>query len=271
MRKTISIIVFAFIILQHIFSQEITNNSEKATKTNNSLENRAFTRDDSSALENVIVEKYYVADSADCSDTTGGILPKGSITYRIYIDLKPGYSLQMVYGSPRHLLFLKTSTTFFNNSECSAYSGFNIDAKKINKNTVALDSWLTMGAATRLHTGVLKSEDTDGSIIKRPSLEKADGLTNGNLPYFKPFNIDLNFFNNEKDASYFSTNNGAWAAMGGVKGPTAENRILIAQLTTNGKLSFKINVQVGTPQKGFIQFVAENPEGSELRFGRLTF
>jgi hypothetical protein len=230
-----------------------------------------ITHNDSLALEKVIVEEYYIADSSDYADTSGGVLPKGSITYRIYIDMKQGYNLQMVYGSPKHELFLKTTTTFFNNKECMAYTGFNIDAKRINKNTVALDSWITMGAASRLHTGILKSEDNDGSILKRNSLSKSDGLTKGNLPYFKPFNIDLNFFNNVKDASYFSTKNGAWAALGGVMGPTAENRVLIAQLTTNGKLTFDLNVQIGTPDKGFVQFVANNPESSELQFNGLSY
>jgi len=46
--------------------------------------------DDKKALEGIIVEKYYVATSADLKDTVGGALPKGSVTYRIYADLKPG-------------------------------------------------------------------------------------------------------------------------------------------------------------------------------------
>ena len=228
------------------------------------------THDDSLALENVIVEKYYVADSSDYADTTGGILPKGSITYRIYIDMKSGYSLQVVYGNQKHELLIKTSTKFFNNQDCYAYTGFNVDAKKINENTNALDSWITLGAATRLHTGILISEDKDGSLIHRKTLDKADGLTKGSLPNFKTFNLDLNFFNNAKDAANFSTHNGAWAALGGVMGPTSENRVLIAQLTTNGKLSFELNIQMGTPTGGSVQFVPDNPEGSEIKYDGLT-
>lgn len=237
----------------------------------NGIKSYIITHEDSLALENVIVEEYYVADSSDYSDTSGGILPKGAITYRIYIDMNPGYSLQMVYGSPKHELYIKTSTTFFNNLECLASTGFNIDARLINKNTIALDSWITMGAATRLQTGILKSEDKDGSLMNRPALFKADGLTKGVLPYFMPFNIDLNFFKDNQHASCFSTKNGAWSAPGGVKGPTDENKVLVAQLTTNGKLSFQLNIQIGTPSKGFIQFVASNPEGSEIQFNGLTY
>ena len=229
------------------------------------------TYNDSLALEDVIVEKYYIADSTDYADTTGSILPQGSVTYRIFIKMKPGYSLQLVYGNQKHELYIKTTTIFYNNQECAALTGFNIDPRKINKNTIALDSWITMGAATRLHTGILKSEDRDGSIISRASLTKADGLTKGELPNFKIFNLDLNFFNDPKNASVFSTNNGGWAAPGGVKGPTNENQVLIAQLTTNGKLSFELNVQIGTPTSGYIQFVSKNAGGSEIHFDKLNF
>ncbi len=245
------------------------------TGSNNLLfarQNYTITHDDSLALEKVIVERYYDAASNDFTDTVPDMLPKGSVTYRIYIDMKPGYSLQAVYGVKNHELFLKTSTFFFNDQVCYAQTGFNIDAKKLNTASVALDSWITMGAATRLHTGVLREEDTDGSslIKNRSSFSKADGLTKGNLPKFQPFNLDLKFFNNDSTASSFNTNDGAWAAMGGVKGPTPENRVLIAQLTTNGKLTFALNVQIGTPSGGVVKFVTKNPEGSEIQFDGLT-
>jgi hypothetical protein len=230
-----------------------------------------ISHDDSLALENIIVEKYYMADSTDYADTTGGILPKGSITYRIYVDMKLGYKLQVVYGNQRHELFLKTSTTFFNNTYCLAMTGFNIHPKEINQNTVALDSWLTMGAATKLHTGILKNDDKDGSIIKRVSLAEKDGLSIGITPTFKPFNLDLNFFKDKTNASLFSTNNGGWAALEGVKGPTDDNRVLIAQLTTNGTLSFKLNIQIGTPKGVALKFVAHNPVGQEIMFKGLTY
>jgi len=230
------------------------------------------THEDSTALENVIVETYYVADSSDYIDTTGGILPRGSVTYRIYIDMKPGYALQMVYGDKMHELFIKTSTSFFNNQFCLAITGFNIHNKEVNLNSVALDSWITMGAATRLHTGILKSDDKDGSILKRTSLSKADGLTDGVFPTFKAFNIDLDFFKNRKDASRFSTQNGAWYALEGVKGPDENNRVLIAQLTTNGKLSFDLNVQLRTITKGgWVKFVANNPGKYEVQHNGLSF
>ena len=43
-------------------------------------------------LDSIIVEKYYISDLNDKSvDATGGVLPVGSVTYRIYVDMKPGY------------------------------------------------------------------------------------------------------------------------------------------------------------------------------------
>lgn len=235
-------------------------------------ENYTITHDDSLALENVIVEKYYVSDSIDDADASANALPKGAVTYRIFIDMKPGYSLQVVYGDSIHELFFRTSTTFFNDEECFAETGFNIDAKKLHIGTVALDSWITMGAASRLHTGIPRAEDDSiySFIQNRYPLNKIDGLTKGILPTFKIFNLDLNFFHSDRSASYFSVYDGAWAALGGVKGPTPENRVLIAQLTTNGKLTFGLNVQIGTPSGGYIQFVAKDTEGTKMKFKGLT-
>jgi len=255
-----SISVFILIFFCHTsFAQEV----------------RELNEADKSALEGIIVEKYYTSDASDNKDTTGGYLPVGSVTYRIYVDMKPDYTLQVVYGSAKHELRIKTTTSFFNNTYIHAATGLNVHNTKINENTVALDSWLTMNSATRNHAGVLKSEDKDGSIITRSSLSKADGLTSGNLPMFKPYNLDMSFFNKNGDDSVFYANNGGWAAINGTtsgtKGPTPENRVLIAQLTTNGKLSFELNVQIGTPSGGTVNFVAKNPEGSEIKFDGLTY
>ena len=254
-----------FLLFVFFFINISSNGQNKITN------NYIVTEEDKLALENVIVEKYYVADSTDYADTTGGILPKGSITYRIYIDMKPGYRLQAVFGTKNHELFIKTTSVFFNNTYCHAMTGFNIHPKEINDNTVALDSYITMGAASRLHTGILKSDDKDGSILKRASLSKQDGLTVGITPTFKSFKLDLNFFKDKKDASIFYTNDGAWAALEGVVGPTDDNRVLIAQLTTNGKLSFELNIQIGTPTKGTVQFVARNAKNSVIQFNGLTY
>ena len=55
-----------------------------------------------SQIEKVIVEPYYISDSLDATDTTGGYLQIGSTTYRIYIDLSPGGKLRKIYGDQNH-------------------------------------------------------------------------------------------------------------------------------------------------------------------------
>ena len=43
-------------------------------------------------LENIIVEKFYISDANDAAaNLDGGVLPVGSVTYRIYADMLPGY------------------------------------------------------------------------------------------------------------------------------------------------------------------------------------
>ncbi len=257
-----------------IFSIMLLKISNLSVSAQSYQNNYVITHEDSLALENVIVEKYYISDSTDWNNSTISPLPKCSVTYRIYIDMKPNYNLQLVYGNQKHNLVIETTTRFYNDLDADALTGFNVDSRKLSKGNIALDSWLTMGAASRGFTGILRSEDTSSFsfITNRPSLKKADGLTKGILPDFKTFNLNLdNSFNNDSTFSKFSTSNGGWAAPGGVKGPTEENRVLIAQLTTNGKLSFEINVQIGTPSGGYIQFVANNPEGSELKYEGLTY
>lgn len=234
-----------------------------------------LTHEDTLALENVIVEKYYVANDQDYADTSGGILPNGAVTYRIFIDMKPGYSLMSVYGDTMHQLFVKSTAPFFNNLTCYAMTGFNVHHKEINENTVALDSWITLGAASRLHTGIPREDDKDGSVLKRRGLDKADGLTNGIFPTLKLFNLNVGIFNDKEDATTLSTYNGAWYCLEGVKGPNADNKVLIAQLTTSGKLSFALNIQLRTPSQGAVKFVAQNPKSSEIipeiEFNGLTY
>mgnify|MGYP000536479613 CR=1 FL=1 len=69
-------------------------------------------------LEGIIVEKYYVSNAADSVNAFDQLAPyalhTGSITYRIYVDLLPGYRFQATYGNKNHPLIIKTSTNFFN-------------------------------------------------------------------------------------------------------------------------------------------------------------
>ncbi|MFM8431783.1 MAG: hypothetical protein ACKOA1_03210 [Bacteroidota bacterium] len=55
----------------------------------------------SQGLEGIVVEKYYVSDAADAAGSSG-VLPVGSVTYRVFADLATGYNFQALYGVPDH-------------------------------------------------------------------------------------------------------------------------------------------------------------------------
>ncbi len=225
-----------------------------------------LTDEDKTALEAIIVEKYALIDSKEIKDTVGGNIPKKSITYRIYVDLKPGYSIQAVFGVPNHKLTISSTTSFFNNVIDGNATGDKIYSQNLNKSSVAYDSWLTIGAATESHQGVPLDEDIDGSIIKSSCFKKADGIKIEKIKPITFFGIDPIFFNSRNSGSSFTTDNGSWAIFGGMKGVTSSNKILIAQLTTDGQLSYELNIQIGTPKGSTIQFVSKNPENNELLF-----
>jgi hypothetical protein len=220
---------------------------------------------DPSGFQGLIVETYYVADAADAADTEGGPgLVTGAKVYRIYADLLPGYKLNTVGGFPGSPMTLNTTTTFFNNEDRGDIWGRSIPAQFLDDNTVAIDSWLTLGAASNLHWGVLKTEDSDGSIVGGANnnsgllvnnaaeagipLTTADGLINlGTAPgQIVSVGVGPDCFDAGGSNSY-SSDNFAYTILGGSVGPTAENRILIGQFTTDGELSFCLNLSVIIP------------------------
>jgi hypothetical protein len=238
-----------------------------------------------SGLDSIIVEKYYVADSADSYESTNagaGALPIGSVTYRIYADLAPGYNFQALYGvnSPLHELKLITTTTFFNNEDRGTTNANGIPSAQLKNNTNALDSWFSVGAAATGQLGVLKSEDNGAAnlisantVLKNNSsaigipLTTQDGMMAGTTVSvtFVGLSIQLNVFDATSLAgSLFSTTNGSIAALGGVTGPTSSNRVLVGQFTTDGDFCYELNLQIGTPTGGFENYVAKNPSSSEF-------
>jgi len=222
---------------------------------------------DPSAFQGLIVETYYVADEADAADTDGGTgLVAGAKVYRVYADLLPGYKLLTVGGFPYSPMTLNTSTTFFNNEDRGEAWGRSIPASFLDDNTVAIDSWLTFGAASNLHWGVLKTEDSDGSIVGGPNnnsgllvnnapgvgipLTASDGLLNLGTPPGQLVSVGIgpDCFEAGGSSSYSGDNFG-WTILGGSAGPTAENRILIGQFTTDGEFSFCMNLTVLIPEE----------------------
>ena len=236
-------------------------------------------------LENIVVEKYYLSTAADAAGSVGhGNLPVGSYTYRIYVDMLPGYNFQMAYGNANHHLIMTTSTTFYNNTD-----GYNSTQPTYNKtsaakNTVSLDSWLSCGAACSGNFGVLKTEDNGVNNLVNSSvpqilqnnapqmgipLTTQDGLWAGSPAGVSIIGMDASvpadngaanvFGDGTVVGSSFVLTGSAWYVNGGTQGPTTANRVLIAQITTDGVFHYELNVQIGTPSGGVEVYVANNP------------
>ncbi len=241
-------------------------------------------------LENVIVEKYYVSDANDTlANKFSGNLPIGSTTYRIYLDLLPGYRFHAAYGSSTHDLRIETATKFYNNAEIGDIIANVIPFKSLHKNTTLLDSWLSVGAGAEDCLGVLKQDDDSISTIQHASvllnknkqvgipLTERDGLKQSSyVPRPTIFGIDkeIEIFKATTEGGLFLVQNGAWACMGkgsiGADSLTT-NRILIAQLTTDGGLEFELNIQLSSPDGKEQRFVAKNPLENEIEMSCLNY
>ncbi len=230
-------------------------------------------------LESIIVEKYYVANAADAAGSVG-TLPVGSVTYRFYVDMLPGYKFQVAYGTAAHTLSLTTSTTFFNNEDRGAVNP-TYTKTQAKANTVMLDSWLSAGAGCASNFGILKSEDdgvlnvvnSNGLLANTAAsigipLTTQDGLIAGSpssVTTVGQTDAQAVVFDNASGAgSSFVLTDGAWSSLAGTQGPTANNRILIAQLTTDGILTYNFNIQIGTPTGAVERYVTSNPTGAEI-------
>ena len=234
-------------------------------------------------LEGIILEKFYISTKEDNSKPElSGHLAPGSITYRIYVDLKPGYTFQAAYGTPNHELYIKSTNLFYNHVEYGAEYPNRIPLRTYSRNTSRLDSWLSVGGAGENQIGVLKSEDdtlnvskTSGAYLKNNSkkmgvsLEVVDGMKeqyNLAFPTFYQMDSTIKGLGTITNTNTISTNNGAWASMGkGSQGADSlSNKILIAQLTTYGKLSYQLNLLIGTPDGKSEKYVAHNPIEGEF-------
>lgn len=238
-------------------------------------------------LEGVIVEKYYVSNAADAAGSIGA-LPAGSVTYRVYADMLPGYNFQALYGVSGHTLLVNTTTSFFNNEDRGSTSP-SINSTYINDNSVALDSWFSVGGAANGELGVPKNEDDGASnlITGDPILQNTDpaagiplstqdGMMTGtpvSVTFVGLTNTDLAVFDATSNAgNSFSTSNGSVAALGGSVGPVpATNKVLVGQFTTDGSLHFELNIQIGTPGGGVENYVAMNPTGAEISIPSLVY
>ena len=234
----------------------------------------------SAQLEKAVVEKYYVSDANDATDVDGGGVPVGSTTYRIYLDLKPGTVLKRIYGDANHPFSISSSEVFFNNILDGQTFGKDFIKGRYLENTVALDTWLTLGQTAKQGTkyfyGILKDQDTDGSFVggvnndggsalistglminEDPTcgipLTLADGMDTLNSAPNNWFNSGVLDFLSGADSTIFGSlvpQNSFESEIfelscSGVQGTVADsNQVIIAQLTTLGELAFSINITV---------------------------
>ena len=251
-------------------------------------------------LEGIVVEKYYQANSADVTnaDANSAITPltTSSVTYRIYVDMASGYKFNSLFGSSTHSLKVNSTAGFFNDPNFGVViNPGTISYANIRKKTAMLDSYFTTGGAGGGKVGVLKTEDTDGSIghfsgllannpggcfglpINGIGIGAQDGmmpLTSSPATYVVP-----NFLGNASSLDFLNQTNGnsilltsdVITALGGVYGPTSTNMVLVAQFTTSGDLTFELNLQLQNTTTGVAEnYVSSNPTGNELTHASLT-
>lgn len=236
----------------------------------------------SQGIENVIVETFHSAPAIASGEDA-------MTTYRIFVDLAPGYELQMVYGDEQHQFKIETSTYFHNDSLHSEKYADHFGTDSSSLRAMSRDSWLTMGTIAEGYMGIPKELDTDGSVVDCASAAKVDLLTGAksDAPLAVLCPVDgmiavaetKDVVNYKYEPGYMGrikgllleTTDGAWAVLGSTKGPTEENIILIAQIVTTGSLSFKLNLQLRDPQHQVVKYVAANAAAGEILIPDLLY
>ena len=243
-------------------------------------------------LERIIVEKYYISDvgdAADVSDPISGGIAIGTTTYRVFVDLAPGSKLKKIFGDVNHPFKIASDTVFFNHLTSGQSFAKEFAKNDYTDNIVGLDSWLTLGQTSKnvgnkKFYGVPKNQDDDGNYFA--GINNSAGLLTNNdpllgIPLITSDGIDtMNFspnnwqnfgvldFTNGLDSTIFGSiaskkeflSTTFSLSNSGVSGVVPDsNQILIAQLTTSGSLSFKLNLEIEKVSNGdtiFMTYVA---------------
>jgi hypothetical protein len=194
----------------------------------------------------------------------------GLTTYRLFIDLEPDHVLQTIYGDTKHTLTLSTTTTFLNDSVAGVPFGEQLKTSSLKAGLGWSDSFLAFGFASDSHKAVPMHLDNDGSILQcsepRSARCEKDGLTPAErVPSTANLNVATGYVNSVK-GSLIQTDDGGWGVLGGVKGSTPENLVLVAQLTTDGTLSYALNVQVREPNGIVVRCTPDPTVNTEERY-----
>ena len=246
-------------------------------------------------LQGIIVEKYYQTDANDAANalaqSAASALNVGSTVYRVYVAMAPGYKYNLAFGNANHDWKFTTTTNFYNDpNNGSAVGPQGTSLNNTKKNTVLIDSWLTTGGVCAGKVGVLKIEDTDGSIgnsngvlannpgglygvaINSVVTGAEDGLAPGTP--VAPTSLGLNGADavfDQTPGNSFLVNGGSVAALGGVVGTTTTNAVLIGQFTTDGTFGFELNIQIQNTVTLVSEiYVAKNAQPGETVFAGCT-
>jgi len=185
-----------------------------------------------------------------------------------------------------HPFSISSTEVFFNNILDGRTFAKDFIKGRYLENTVALDTWLTLGQTakqgTKYYYGILKDQDTDGSFVgganndggsalvpggllinEDPScgipLTTADGMDTLNIaPNNWQNNGILDCFSGEDNTMFgslvpqtFFQSSSFALSCSGVQGTVADsNQVIIAQLTTLGEISFNLNIAVEQFENG---------------------
>jgi hypothetical protein len=214
-------------------------------------------------LKSIIVDKIPVSTEAQQNDPQ---IPVNSFSYRIFVEMDSSYELQAVFSLENHAIIIKTSTHFYNNSDFGGTAGKDLLSALFSASpALPFDSYITLNAAANNKLGIVVEEDTTD--------DKADGFITGTTLPLQTVGEDFSIpFGTENFPGTFKTNMGIFNVIGGVKGPTATNRVLIGQFTTDGDFSFELNIQIRLAGTDYgEQYVARDPQGEEIYFPALTW
>jgi len=235
-------------------------------------------------IERLIIEKYYISGPNDTITFADDIkpLPLNSVTYRVFVDLAEGSKLYELFGTTDHPFIVTSDSLFFNQTKRGQSFGDKINENILDDNTLALDTWLSLGWASRIHAGIPKEYDSDGSIeqiknnndgvLKNNNPESGIplGISDGLLPRVNTYTfvssglidvfsgVDSSIFGNASVKNSLFAENFSFRANEGVTGTSAENIILLAQLTTAGDLKFSFNMTVENSSGTITKYVGKD-------------
>ena len=244
-------------------------------------------------LEGIIVERYYISTAEDTSNSVvSGFLEPGSTTYRVYVDLKPGFSFQAAFGSPEHALRISSTKPFYNHLDAGTVNPDILPERELKVDIALLDSWFSVAGAGENHYGVLKEFD-DSAYDEYITFNKGylegkdkrmgcplrarDGMRRAEMvpfPTFYQMDSALKMVAAGINGGNIEIRNGAWACLGrGAKGADSliTNIVLIGQFTTAGDFSFELNVLIGAPNGTSQKYVATAPGLGEWVHPQLIF